>query len=373
MKLIILIKIKSKESRYRVDIKVAEKILIMSIKLFTLIYILSHLKASEIKIEDPCNDLEVKHSFKKFKEKFNKNYKNKSEDNYRFRVFCKNKQKIDEVNNDPTATYELGVNEFSDLLFEEFANKYLMTDKIIEVPDSEDKEPPKRILMEFDSSLPNSFDWRNTDGAVNPVRNQGDCGSCWAFSAVSSMENALWRAQNISVGLSEQELVDCSSEYGNGGCNGGWMTSAYRYVRDNGISTELNYPYNGLTNDCRNNKKKRKPRYSVTSFPSFPEGVLNLQRAVVQGVVSIAYNVGAEFQSYKSGVFNRTFTNCESTVNHGMNVVGYHIDADPAKSYFIVRNSWGTNWGEQGYIKIVWGSGVGNCNLAKYINVVNAN
>uniref|UniRef100_UPI00383BF722 Procerain n=1 Tax=Calotropis gigantea TaxID=4066 RepID=UPI00383BF722 len=189
--------------------------------------------------------------------------------------------------------------------------------------------------------VPPSVDWREK-GALVPIKNQGRCGSCWAFSAVASVEalNKIKGGELIS--LSEQMMVDCvNASYG---CKGGRQTDAFKYIKVHGIASSKDYPYVGVQGPCQ-------PKEIVLKISGYRGIVRNnekyLQIIASQQVVSISIKVGKDFQHYKSGIFNGT---CGDKINHGVNVVGY--GSENGIPYWIVRNSWGKGWGEQGYIRM---------------------
>jgi len=195
-----------------------------------------------------------------------------------------------------------------------------------------------------------SVDWRDK-GVVTPVKDQQQCGSCWAFSAVASMEGQLALNTSKLVSLSEQNLVDCSTEQGNQGCNGGLMDLAFQYVIDNnGIDTEESYPYEGFDDDCQYDPKSVGAH--ITSFTDIQSGSeKDLESAVTTiGPISVAIDAGHQsFQLYKSGVYNEAKCgSSERSLNHGVTAVGY--GTQNGKDYWIVKNSWGTTWGTKGYI-----------------------
>lgn len=166
------------------------------------------------------------YSFEQFKRQFGKRYTREGEEQYRKNIFLRNVIAINEHNANPKNTYTMGVNQFTDLTQAEFAAIYLTL------------QLPKRSYKEVDTTdVPNGqdIDWQAA-GKVSKVKNQAQCGSCWAFSATAAMESA-YLIQGIDVDLSEQQLVDCSGTYGNQGCNGGWMDSAFEYAIDNGLTT----------------------------------------------------------------------------------------------------------------------------------------
>jgi len=209
------------------------------------------------------------------------------------------------------------------------------------------------------SALPQSVDWR-TVGAVTPVKNQGQCGSCWAFSTTGSVEGANFIATKNLVPLSEQQLVDCSSSYGNNGCNGGLMDYGFQYIRDKGICSEASYPYTAVTGTCQTTCKPVIPPATVTGYTDVPANNMNaLQEAVAMQPVSVAIEADQQvFQFYSGGVLTGT---CGTNLDHGVLVVGYDTASNPP--YWIVKNSWGASWGESGYIRIAMTSGTGLCGI----------
>jgi len=186
--------------------------------------------------------------------------------------------------------------------------------------------------------------WR-TKGAVTPIKNQGECGSCWSFSTTGGLEGRWKIAGNKLTSLSEQQLMDCSGPEGDSSCEGGLMDFGYQYIIDNkGIDSEADYPYKGVNEKC--NKKKEKRHVStVASFTDVPKGnEAQLEAAIAQGPVSVAIEADQSgFQHYTSGIFSGK---CGDALDHAVLAVGY------SKDYWIVKNSWGETWGDAGYIKI---------------------
>ena len=195
------------------------------------------------------------------------------------------------------------------------------------------------------NTLPDSVDWR-TNNAVTPVKNQGQCGSCWSFSATGAMEGA-WAIHTGSLeSLSEQQLIDCSLSYGDLACNGGEMDSAFRYAIDHGMCTEDEDPYQAASDSCIDcdTQATFSTCVDVTS-----NNQLHLKEAVAQGPVSVAIEADtAAFQFYSGGVINNNA--CGTQLDHGVLVVGY--GEEDGRMYWLVKNSWGTSWGDQGYVKI---------------------
>jgi len=291
--------------------------------------------------------------FASFVAKYDKSY-SREDLLYRYNVFKANVDFITRHNR-ANFSYTLGMNKFGDLPFEEFHAKYTGFNYVKRDFIRSKNVPPHQHRL----SNPASVDWRSA-GAVTPVKDQGQCGSCWAFSATGSMEGAYFIAKKNLVSLSEQQLVDCSTRQGNEGCNGGLMDYAFEYAISNkGLTSETQYPYKAVDQRC----KSPLPA-SVASISSYVDVKSNddqaLEDAVSKGPVSVAIEADqAAFQFYTSGVFDDA--SCGTSLDHGVLAVGYNVSG--SKKYWIVKNSWGGDWGNQGYIWMVRKSGAGECGI----------
>jgi C1A family cysteine protease len=288
--------------------------------------------------------------FEDFRQTYNRRYA-PMEYPTRFECFRRILKLIDERNAKGEEVH--GVNQFSDMCPEEFAKTYLGA-KLPNTTRSQNSHVPH-----IKASAPTgSVDWR-TKGAVTPVKNQGMCGSCWTFSATGNMEGQWFLSGHTLIGLSEEELVQCATN-GDFGCQGGWMDNAFDYVASNGgIATEEEYPYtsgNGVTGTCNNAiaKKDKVAKFSGHyDLPNSEESMANWCEK--HGPIAIAVDA-LTWQTYISGIMK----NClGSQLDHGVLIVGY--DMAPPTPYWIIKNSWASSWGENGYIRVEYGTN--QCNI----------
>ncbi|KAJ7986972.1 hypothetical protein DPEC_G00333910 [Dallia pectoralis] len=299
----------------------------------------------------PKSDHWLDGDWKKWKGFHRRDY-SKSEDGWRRTVWEKNLHDIAQHNLQHTLgehSYRLGMNHFSDMTNEEFRrvmNGYRRT---------RGKVHKRSVFMEPNFvHPPAAVDWR-TKGYVTPVKDQGTCGSCWAFSSTGALEGQHFRKTGNLVSLSEQNLVDCSWPQGNQGCNGGLMDQAFQYIKENnGIESEESYPYVGEEGPCR--YKHESSAANDTGFVDIPtgqEGALMSAVAAV-GPVSVAIDASHKsIQFYQSGIYYEK--DCSSELlDHGVLVVGYGFEGEDVAGnrYWIIKNSWSDHWGDKGYIYI---------------------
>jgi len=215
-------------------------------------------------------------------------------------------------------------------------------------------------LHKVEGTPANDIDWR-TSGVVQGVKDQGACGSCWAFSTTGSTEAAWAIAGKGKLSLSEQQLVSCSGAYGNLGCNGGWYFWAWEYMKVNALETEASYPYtsgNGVTGACKANASLGKVK--VTGYTQVAATSTAIKSAINLKPVSVAIEADTYvFQTYSTGII--TSSACGTNIDHAVVAVGY------GSNYYIVRNSWGTGWGESGYVRIGITEGNGTCGINQYV------
>ena len=261
----------------------------------------------------------------------------------RFSIFKDNLKKIEE-HNEAGHSWTMSVNKFADLTPEEFKLMYTGFNK--------PKPALRKSTIKFDyirltpvEDLPDSFDW-SEKGAVTPVKDQGQCGSCWAFSSIASIEGAYFLSSGKLVSLSEQQLVDCSSSYGNEGCMGGIFLPSYQYAEATSICSEKDYPYTAEDGTCVTCTGITK----VDSYVEVPANNENaLQQALLENPVSVAVVAnGLSWQFYSSGIIS---SGCPSTqIDHGVTLVAY--GTDNGKDYWRIKNSWGSSWGEKGFVRL---------------------
>jgi cathepsin L len=286
------------------------------------------------------SDKDLQDQFVEWTRSHNKVYAH-DEFQYRWQTWKHNALFIANHNAKANSTFSVAMNKFGDLSSPEFNKQFkgLTGARPINTNNAVIHTP----------MLPASVDWRKA-GAVTGIKNQGQCGSCWSFSTTGSTEGAhVLQAKLALVGLSEQDLVDCSGSYGNQGCNGGLMDDAFQYIiANNGIDTEASYPYTAEDGSCHFSKSNvGATLVAYHDVPSGSEAALQ-QEIVAVGPISVAIDAShSSFQFYSGGVYNEA--DCSSTaLDHGVLAVGYGTSG--TTPYYIVKNSWGTDWGLNGYI-----------------------
>ncbi|XP_003402217.1 cathepsin L [Bombus terrestris] len=290
-----------------------------------------------------------------FKMEHNKVYKNDVEERFRMKIFMDNKHKIAKHNGNyemKKVSYKLKMNKYGDMLHHEFVNTLNGFNKSINTQLRSERLPIAASFIEpANVVLPKTVDWRE-HGAVTPVKDQGHCGSCWSFSATGALEGQHFRRTGILIPLSEQNLIDCSGKYGNNGCNGGLMDQAFQYIKDNkGLDTEVTYPYEAENDKCRYNAANSGAR--DVGYVDIPQGNEKKLKAAVAtiGPVSVAIDASHQsFQFYSEGVYYEPECSSEN-LDHGVLAVGYGTDEN-GQDYWLVKNSWGETWGDNGYIKM---------------------
>ena len=284
------------------------------------------------------NDLK---KFTQWRQVYNKSYDYETNLTEKFTNWKKNSEYVDNFNKKYTHM-QLELNNFADIHWVEWIHRKGYNFNMAE----QEVDEPVEFFPEID--LPKSVDWRKK-GAVTHIKNQQQCGSCWAFSAVGSIEGAHALKTGNLVSLSESQIIDCDVNGSDQGCNGGWMDGAFGYViSNNGIEKERDYPYVPQDESCVFNKSKTSVR--ISSYHDVKGGESGLKAAVANyGPVSVAIDASnPSFQFYKSGVYYEP--DCSSTMlDHGVLVVGYGTTKNKT-DYWIVKNSWGESWGEKGYI-----------------------
>ncbi|XP_062095880.1 zingipain-2-like [Humulus lupulus] len=281
--------------------------------------------------------------------RYERSYANKTVKNMRFDIFKDNMNYVEKFNKGANRSYELGINRFADLTDEEFLSHFTgyKQSPLVPTRSSGEYSSSFKYLNLTASEIPTSMNWRDK-GAVTDVKDQRKCGCCWAFSTVAAVEGITQIKTGNLVSLSEQQLVDCSTE--NNGCNGGTMERAFEYIiKNQGITTETDYPYKERDDSiCQTGTATVK----ISGYEKVPENSEeDLLKAVSMQPVSIGIEATKSLKLYKSGVF--TGDDCGDDINHAVTFVGYGRSEEDGSKYWLAKNSWGEDWGENGYVKIM--------------------
>lgn len=288
--------------------------------------------------------------FEQFRADYGKMYSNVHEALTRYDIFKNNLNKIME-HNKGQQTFKLGINQFGDLTPEEF--KYYIVGSGY-IPNN-----GPSVVSPVNTANPDSVDWEK-DGAVTAVKNQGQCGACWAFSAVGAIESLLKIKTSQLEKYSEQQLVDCDTK--SKGCQGGHFNTAFEYAKQKGLCQEIAYPYKGHMSPCKEDDCT--PYGKIDGYKEVEkENEEALKTALTAQPVSVGVEAsGFNFQFYKEGIITY---GCGTNLNHAILAVGYGFD-EYYVDYWRVKNSWGSTWGEAGYAKILRTDkkGKGMCGIA---------
>ena len=298
--------------------------------------------------------------FQKFIKKYQKKYESINEFLARYEVFRRN---VMDTFKEENSLYRTGITKFSDLTKQEFAKIYLNLN--YDAMAMANFEP---TIVKISNAAPAAYDWRDY-GRVSPVKDQGSCGSCWAFSTVANLEGLYYAKKGVMKTFSEQMLVDCDTS--DSGCNGGLMEYAFTWLKKNGVMLDSDYPYKGTKQTCKSDKSKyvdmtvtgyKKLGSSWSTWSAVDEDEVK-EFLYETGPLAIALNADP-LQTYSSGILDKTSTQCPTSgINHAVTLVGYGTENNVA--YWIVKNSWGTSWGEKGYFRIRRGNGT--CGVNCYI------
>ncbi|CAN7039314.1 unnamed protein product [Brassica oleracea var. botrytis] len=313
----------------------------------------SRLRSVSSSVYNPHNTL--KKQFGKWLQYHRKSYGGKDEWMFRFGIFQSNLQFIDYINS-LHLPFKLAENRFADMTNSEFKAHFLGLNT------SSSRLHSSNHSCDPADNVPDAVDWRK-EGAVTPIRDQGRCGGCWAFATVAAIEGITKIKTGNLIPLSEQQLIDCDTGSYNKGCSGGLMETAYEYLIANGGLVALDdYPYTATDGTGCDQEKSQNKVVTITGYKKVAPNEASLEVAAAQQPVSVGIDAdGFIFQFYSSGVFTGY---CGSSLNHAVTVVGYGEEA--GEKYWIVKNTWGTGWGEEGYIRMERGyrKETGKCGIA---------
>jgi cathepsin F len=301
--------------------------------------------------------------FQKFIKKYHKKYESINEFLARYEVFKRNVMATFKEEN---LGYRTGITKFSDLTQQEFARTYLNLN--YDAMAMANFEP---TIVKVKNAAPDAWNWKD-QGVVSDVKDQGSCGSCWAFSTMGNLEGLYALEKGVVKTFSEQQLVDCDTL--DSGCNGGLMEYSFTWLKDNGgFNLDTDYPYKGTKQACKSDSSKYVDM-KVTGYKKLANGYSNWDCVDEDGIKELLYETGPlavalnanPLQTYSSGILDKTAAQCPTSgLNHAVTMVGYGTDSASGKDYWLVKNSWGKSWGESGYFRIRRGNGT--CGINCYI------
>ena len=301
--------------------------------------------------------------FQKFIKKYHKKYESINEFLARYEVFKRNVMATFKEEN---LGYRTGITKFSDLTQQEFAKTYLNLN--YDAMAMANFEP---TIVKVKNAAPDAWNWKD-QGVVSDVKDQGSCGSCWAFSTMGNLEGLYALEKGVVKTFSEQQLVDCDTL--DSGCNGGLMEYSFTWLKDNGgFNLDTDYPYKGTKQACKSDSSKYVDM-KVTGYKKLANGYSNWDCVDEDGIKEFLYATGPlsvtlnanPLQTYSSGILDKTAAQCPTSgLNHAVTMVGYGTDSASGKDYWLVKNSWGKSWGESGYFRIRRGNGT--CGINCYI------
>ncbi|CAO2837285.1 unnamed protein product [Amaranthus hypochondriacus] len=304
--------------------------------------------------------LSMKDKHEQWMVKYGRTYKDLVEKEKRFNIFKENVERIEEFNRKALSNHRLytfEVNGFADLTEEEF--KAIHTGSI-SLSSIELSKISTNFMHENVTAIPQSLDWYQK-GAVTPIKNQESCGCCWAFATVAAVEGLNKIKTGNLISLSEQDLLDCDTNYDHGCDGGGNMIYAFTFIlHNNGILTESAYPYKGVQGKCMETSLRYgSQKVRINDYQLVPSNDENaLLQAVSQQPVAVRVD-SSGLRSYKGGVYDGQ--GCGNTLNHEITIIGYGTDQNGV-DYWLAKNQWGTTWGENGFARLQRGLNV--CGLA---------